>query len=207
MKRISLLLLLVIVLGIGTEVAMAQKVEVHPYVGGFFPSQWRKDFTLKNGGIYGLKFGVFTSDRLELEGNFGYIPHFEFKGTDPLSRAMVWEFAPSWNIFSGQFDRVSPYLSLGFGGVTSIVGKTDDAFTTDPIDEADISPVLGPRLTIHDGDTFFQVSYGGGIKALNLWGPVGFRGDVRGRSMPNFFGNSVSWLETSGGLTFTWGER
>jgi hypothetical protein len=36
---------------------------------------------------------------------------------------------------------------------------------------------------------------------------MGVRADFRGRSMPNFFGNSVSWLEMSGGLTFTWGER
>jgi len=207
MKRISLLFLLVILLGIGTEVAIAQKVEVHPYAGGFFPSQWRKDFTLKNEGIYGLKVGVFTSDRLELEGNFGYINHFEFRGTDPRSRALSWELAPSWNIFSGQFDRVSPYLSVGVGGITSIVGKPNDAFVTDPEDTADISPVFGPSLTIHDKDTFFQVSYGGGIKALNLWGPAGIRFDLRGRSMPNFFGNSVSWLETTGGLTFTFGER
>jgi hypothetical protein len=51
------------------------------------------------------------------------------------------------------------------------------------------------------------VSYGGGLKALQLWGPVGLRADVRGRTMPNFFGERLTWGEATGGLTFSWGER
>jgi len=51
------------------------------------------------------------------------------------------------------------------------------------------------------------VSYGGGIKATNLAGPLGFRLDLRGRTFPNFRGESLTWPEATAGLTFTFGER
>ena len=60
---------------------------------------------------------------------------------------------------------------------------------------------------LSDGDTFFTVNYGGGVKAMNVWGPVGLRADVRGRTIPNFFHESPSWPEVTGGLLFSWGER
>ena len=56
-------------------------------------------------------------------------------------------------------------------------------------------------------DTFLTFSYGGGIKGERLWGPMGFFGDIRGRSVPNFFSTSLNWPELSAGLTFSWGER
>jgi hypothetical protein len=52
-----------------------------------------------------------------------------------------------------------------------------------------------------------QLNYGGGIKFLNLAGPLGFRVDVRGRTLPNFFGENTTWLEPTAGITFSWGER
>ncbi|RPJ85730.1 MAG: hypothetical protein EHM18_09620 [Acidobacteria bacterium] len=64
--------------------------------------------------------------------------------------------------------------------------------------------LLGNRLD--NGDTFFMFGYGGGLRAERLWGPVGLRGDIRGRTLPNVFGDSMSWLETTGGVTFSWGE-
>jgi hypothetical protein len=57
------------------------------------------------------------------------------------------------------------------------------------------------------GDTFFNFNYGGGVKFLNLGGPFGFRVDVRGRTFPNYFGHATSWIEPTGGITFSWGER
>jgi len=36
---------------------------------------------------------------------------------------------------------------------------------------------------------------------------MGFFGDFRGRTIPNFFGHGTNWPELSGGLTFSWGER
>jgi hypothetical protein len=55
--------------------------------------------------------------------------------------------------------------------------------------------------------TFFTVNYGDGIKFLNLAGPLGFRVDVRGRALPNFFGETTTWLEPTAGITFSRGER
>ena len=52
-----------------------------------------------------------------------------------------------------------------------------------------------------------MVSYGGGIKALRLWGPLGLRREIKGRTMPAVFDHQVTWPEVTGGLTFSWGER
>jgi hypothetical protein len=60
---------------------------------------------------------------------------------------------------------------------------------------------------LENNDTFFTFSYGGGFKALRLAGPVGFRFDVRGRTIPNYFGISSTRAELTGGLVFAWGER
>jgi hypothetical protein len=60
---------------------------------------------------------------------------------------------------------------------------------------------------LEDGDTFFNYSYGGGVKGSRLWGPVGLRADIRGRTMPNFFGEHIHSFEATGGLLLSWGER
>jgi hypothetical protein len=198
----------VIALAAGSQSVYAQSFELHPYAGGFFPGDWRDEFNLKREGIYGVKGAVFVSDNMQLEGNVGYINHFQFEFTDPRSRALIWEFAPTVNFYNTRFNKVVPYISVGAGGLTGLVGDPED------VDEdlfgsnvADISPVGGPALLMENGDTFFHFSYGGGVKGIRLWGPMGLRGEVRGRTMPNFHGNSVTWLETTGGVTFTWGDR
>jgi len=64
------------------------------------------------------------------------------------------------------------------------------------------------RDVLHDRDTFFTFSYGGGLKAQRLWGPMGLFGDVRGRTIPNLFnGHGTNLLELTAGLNFSWGER
>ena len=56
--------------------------------------------------------------------------------------------------------------------------------------------------------SFFTFSYGGGLKLQRLWGPLGFFGDIRGRTIPNFFnGHGTNILELSAGLNFAWGEK
>jgi hypothetical protein len=67
--------------------------------------------------------------------------------------------------------------------------------------------VFVPNDVLDGGDTFFTFSYGGGIKATRLWGPMGFFGDFRGRTVPNFFGHGNTWPEISAGLNFSWGEK
>jgi len=59
-------------------------------------------------------------------------------------------------------------------------------------------PNPGRTKVLESGDTFFTMNYGGGIKFLNLAGPVGFRVDVRGRTLPNFFGENYNMARTYG---------
>jgi hypothetical protein len=220
------LVLLILLLGVGQTGLYAQKFELHPYAGGFFPGDWRNEFKMNNEGVYGVKAGGYLSDRVLLEGHWGWMPHMEFKGTDPRARGMIWEVAPTFNFFQSKFSKAVPYLTFGVGGITGYIGDTPNTEDRDlglqfrgendsEVVAADILRNATPKndavparsLIMEDGDTFFAVSYGGGFKALNLWGPMGLRGDIRGRSMPNFFGHGMTWLETTGGLTFTWGER
>jgi hypothetical protein len=225
MKNRIVLGLFVLVFAFSTQ-SLAQKFEVHPYAGGFIPGDWKNEYEFKNEGVYGVKAGVFATDRLLLEGHWGWMPHMEFKGTDPGTRGMIWEFTPSINFFDSRFSGALPYVTVGVGGVTGYIRDiptNDDrefplAFRGENDNEVKAANILaGARpinpgtpartLILEDGDTFLALSYGLGVKALNLAGPLGFRADFRGRSLPNFFGNSVSWLEMTGGLTFTWGER
>ena len=80
---------------------------------------------------------------------------------------------------------------MGIGGLTADVDEDNPEFINAS------TPVIG------DGDTFLTLSYGGGLKAPLLWGPVGLRSDIRGRTVPNLHGKAVTWLELTGGLTFT----
>jgi len=70
------------------------------------------------------------------------------------------------------------------------------------------STVIVANDVLRDHVTFFTFSYGGGLKAQRLWGPLGFFGDVRGRAIPNFFnGHGTNLLELTAGLNFAFGER
>src|SRR5262249_28810606 len=105
--------------------------------------------------------------------------------------------------------RVSPYVVAGIGGLTTEIRSGTATFVGGgPTTDANRNMVAGPGVgVLHDGDTFFTVNYGGGIKAMNLWGPLGFRAEVRGRTIPNFFHQTVSWPEVTGGVLLSWGER
>jgi hypothetical protein len=73
------------------------------------------------------------------------------------------------------------------------------------------TPVIGtafvPNDVLSTSETFFTFSYGGGLKAERVAGPLGFFGDIRGRTIPNILGNSWTYPELSAGLTFSFGER
>jgi len=170
------------------RVSYAQQFEVHPYAGGFFPQKFAGVLDVKREGLYGLKGGIFLTDRFEAEGNFGYINDLRLEDTLTKRRAYIWEGLAALHT------RTSPrlYASFGVGGVTSKV--TSDSQT-----------LFG---AVSDSkDRFLSISYGGGIKALRKWGPVGYRADVRGRTLPRFYGFRFSWLEATAGLTLSWGER
>jgi hypothetical protein len=205
MNRQRLLPALVLLLaGFAAQPAIAQSFELHPYAGGFFPGRWRGDSQFKREGVYGIKAAKMFADRWALEGNLGYINHYQFESnSSPKTRAVIWEAGPSVNLYSNLFQHVFPYVSLKAGGLTGVIG---DLGTGADDNHANLAAPGAPPVILSSGDTFFQFSYGGGLKAWNLWGPVGLRAEVLGRTMPNFFGNSNTWLETTGGITFSWGD-
>ena len=107
--------------------------------------------------------------------------------------------------------RISPFLTVGGGGLTASIPDASAVFIQgggNVINPAGaVVPNPGRIKVMQSGDTFFTVNYGGGIKFLNLAGPLGFRVDVRGRTLPNFFGETTTWLEPTAGVTFSWGAR
>jgi hypothetical protein len=205
-----------------------RQIELHPNAGGFWPG--KTDFGdarthMRNEGIYGLKAGAFLDPNIQLEGNFGYINHFEprdipipldtsFGVTPKTIYGLLFDLNGVWNFGQSQVfgNRVSPYVTAGVGGLTAEVRHANSALVAGSFystSSATAAPVLsnGRTIVLNDGDTFLTVNYGGGVKAMNLWGPMGLRADVRGRTLPNFYGKAVHWPEVTGGLTFSWGER
>jgi opacity protein-like surface antigen len=79
--------------------------------------------------------------------------------------------------------------------------------TPTPVVIPEFIPNPARQIVMEDGDWLFTFSYGGGVKFMGVWGPLGFRVDVRGRTIPNFYSQSVTRPEGTGGLIFTWGER
>ena len=174
-----MLLRIALVAGALAVPAYSQSFEIYPHAGGFRPGLFGGVIEVRKEGIYGVNAGVFLPKKLEAEGHFGYINHLNFAGFLSDQRAYVWEGLASY--------RIGPlYSSFGIGGVTTSL--TDDG-----------SPHPDRSLR----QTSLAVSYGGGFKSLRKWGPVGYRVDVRGRTLPHFYGFRFSWLETTAGLTFS----
>jgi hypothetical protein len=126
--------------------------------------------------------------------------------------------------------RLKPYVVGGIGGLSAKVKNLDsdsDIFGSSDIETScaqlgvehkcfvlNTRPVVENGVTrfvandiVESGDTFLTFSYGGGIKIHRVWGPMGFFGDFRGRTVPNFFSKSTTSPEISAGLSFAWGER
>jgi hypothetical protein len=178
---------LVLLLGL-SPVAIAQQYEIAPYGGLFFPGKFADLIAVSNSHIYGIRGGVFISHRIEAGGQFGYINNLSFKDTLTRKRAYVWEGSVSYHIGS----RPRLYGTFGIGGVTTTISD-------------DTRSLFDPSILTNDH--FLAFSYGGGVKALRRWGPFGYRVDVRGRTLPSYYGFRFSWLEATAGPTFSWGER
>jgi hypothetical protein len=185
-------LLLVFALTAGT--VQAQQFEIHPYAGGFFPGA-----TIESEGIYGIRGGVYLIDFIQFDANFGYINNFNAKDTvDSGVHAYVWDVNTSFSLRGYNIPyttrKAEPFVTFGAGGLTT---NSQVLFT-------DVPP--GPP-TSSGGRTFFAFNYGGGFKTVRLWGPFGLRGDLRGRTLPNFYGRTLTWFEATGGFNIIWGER
>ena len=180
---------------------------------------------LRDEGMYGLKAGAFVNDNIQVEGSFGYMSHFESRfapttldqsfGILPRTvYGLLYDLNGVWNFGQQPIfgTRISPYVTGGIGGLSTVVRHANAALIGGQfyrIDSGTRAPVLNPTRTVvvHDNSAFFSLNYGAGIKSLKMWGPMGFRVDVRGRTFPNFRGKSMTWPEATAGLTFTIGER
>jgi Outer membrane protein beta-barrel domain len=217
--------LIALVLSVFSATLAAQAVEIYPNAGFYWPSTTNFG-KIKADGIYGIKAGTFLDQNVELEGSVSYLNHF-VNGSQPAPFALgfgvpnpgVWSLLydvnGAWNFGSRSVfgHRVSPFISAGVGGLTAYVKHANSAqivgggfigfnsVTGEPI------PNPGRSVVLNDADTFFTINYGGGVKAMNLWGPMGLRADLKGRTIPNWFGQTMSWPEITGGVVFTWGER
>jgi len=201
----------------------AQKAEINPYTGFYWPSSTSDFGSFQNNQLLGVRGGYYITPAFELGGNWSWSNHFQPNSSAAAPglagvlgfpqgtvRANIWEIEFAYNfgkhsVFGST--AVRPYVVGGTGGLTTNA-KDPDTFVLN------VRPVVVPGTTLfftndvlNGSETFFTFSYGGGIKAKRLWGPMGFFGDIRGRSVPNFFSTSLNWPELSAGLTFSWGER
>ena len=171
---------ILVIVALGCPVSLwAQRVEIYPQVGGFLPSRLGGVVEIRKEGIYGVNAGVFITRKIEAEAHFGYINHLNFAGFLSDQRAYVWSGL-------GGYHLGPLYASAGLGGVTTSL--TDDG---------------SPYPERRQRQTFLAVSYGGGVKALRKWGPIGYRVDLRGRTLPHYYGFRFSWLEATTGVTFS----
>lgn len=167
----------------------AEKLEIHPYAGGFFPGKFAGLLEMRNSGIYGLKGGVYLTNAIEAEGHFGYISDLAFDGTLTRKKAYVWEGLTSYN-FSLFHLRPKFFGSFGVGAVSTSVSSDSKDFW---------------GASIPTRDVFLSLSYGGGVKSLRQWGPLGYRADIHARTLPDYYGFRLTWPEATAGLTFSWG--
>jgi len=193
-----------------TPALSAQSVEFNPYVGGVWPDNSHAG-QLKSQAFWGVRAGFHLDPNFAFEANFGYLNHFEVEGTDPKSRGFLWEVAPTYSFSTLDWPTpksFTPHVSFGVGGITTQL-KNPSQFTYNVFENVQFldSPpqtIVHP-IQMHDGDTFFTVSAGGGFKVNP--GPVGFRADVRARMLPNYHGGSPVWLEATLGVSFVVGKH
>jgi hypothetical protein len=188
------------ILTVFTATLSAQSAEIYPNIGYIWADTMNNGQRLKSDAIYGLKGGVFVDPNVQIEGSFGYLNHFELRAPalspNESARGFLYDLNVAYNFGERQFlnSRVAPFISVGAGGLTAHVPDASDI-------------VLNTGKIMDGGDTFLTLNYGAGLKFLNVAGPMGFRFDVRGRTMPNFYGEATTWLEPTAGITFSWGER
>jgi hypothetical protein len=200
----------------------AQVAEINPYAGFYWPGSNNGVGSFQNNQLLGVRGGYYITKNFELGGNYGWSNHFQPEEKNAASalagslgfpqgsvRAHIWEGEMTWNFATqslfGHFLR--PYATGGFGVLTTRV-KDPETFV---FNVNQFNTPTGITYTandvLDDSDAFFTFSYGGGVKLHRVLGPMGFYGDFRGRTIPNFFGHGTNSAELSAGVTFSWGER
>ena len=214
LKRVFFLAALT--MGICVTPIFAQEYEINPYAGGLAMGSYNSNLDFKNPAIFGLKGGAYLSDHVMIEGNAGWLNQINFSGYNYRTSGILYEAAGSYNFFHG-FHGAVPFVSFSAGGLTvkthAGVNTLGDHQSVYVFPLSTPQPTSGPipntigTLTVSNNDTFFTFGYGGGFKGERLWGPLGFRADIKGRAIPGFYGSTINTLEATGGLLFSWGER
>jgi len=200
------------------------QLEINPY-GGFFWPGHADNLHLRDEGMYGVKALASLTDNIQMEGNFAYVNHFESRfhptaldqsfGIAPQTvHGLIYDINGLYNFgYHPLFGSgVTPYVTAGIGGLSTEVPNGSAAliggqvYTIDP-GTGQLAFDSGRKVVVADNSAFFSFNYGAGIKAPRLWGPMGVRVDVRGRTFPNMRGSTVTWPEATAGLLFTFGEK
>jgi hypothetical protein len=211
-----------------TSTGGGTSAELYVNAGGIWPTRMDNfdNNKIKAQGIYGLKGGFIFASGVQLEFSGAYLNDFALRhgpnffnvnpdgtiGTASVY-AILYDINGAYNfgnrrVLGAKFD---PYVVAGVGGLSAQVKDGNSALLQGGglalNANGQLIPNPAPTRFIHSGDTFFTVNYGGGIKASNLWGPIGFRADVRGRTIPNFFHSTPTWPEITGGLLISFGQQ
>jgi len=186
---------------------MAQSAEINPYVGAYWPSTSSAGH-LKDANIWGIRAGYFIDANVEIEGQFGYMNHFQIRDTDTATRGMLFNIGTSYNFSTDDFPFTHKFAPFVIADIGAITLRTDGYSYAIP---GSIPLASGGALntvrtvSVNSGDTFFNVSYGIGFKSVKAWGPMGFRAEVRGRTLPNFYHGAPTFLEATVGINFVMG--
>jgi hypothetical protein len=211
----------------GPSTVFSTQFEISPYAGFIWPGQPSGLDSFQNNQLLGVRGGFYVTSGFELGGNYSWNNHFQPKSSGVTSafagalgfpqgnsRAHIWEAEFTYNFGPHNFGgaNIKPYVVGGAGGLTTQISNPSQftlnvrpVLTTTPFGTP--VAVFVPNDVMTTSETFFTFSYGGGFKAERLAGPLGFFGDIRGRTIPNFFTTSFTYPELSAGLTFSWGER
>jgi hypothetical protein len=190
-------------------VVMGQSVELNPYIG-YSSASPSSAGQIQKEAFYGIRIGGFMDSNLEVEGQFGYNEHFKVSDAAPRTRGILWNGGVSFNFSTDEFPfthKFAPFLIVDAGGITL---RTDGYSYAIPGNIPLASGVVLDTVrtvSVGQNDTFFNVSYGVGLKSVKLWGPMGFRAEVRGRTIPNFYHGAPTLLEGSVGLNFVFGAK
>jgi hypothetical protein len=200
----------------------AQVAEINPYGGFYWPSNNTGVGSFANNQLLGIRGGGYITPNFELGANWAWSNRFQPSNSNldsAFAGALGFPQGPvRSNLFEVEFTynfgkqtlfgaAVRPYLVAGGGALRTSVKDTDAFVLNTRAVDTPNGVLFVPNDVLNDGDVFFSFSYGGGVKATRLWGPLGFFGDFRGRTIPNFFGHGTNWPELTAGLNFSWGER
>jgi hypothetical protein len=203
----------------------AQKVDIEPYSGYVWPGSFGGGIgDFKGSQLLGVRGGGYVTENFEIGGNWSWNNHFQPRRSNSAAsfagilgfpqgpvRANTWEAEFTYNfgkrvLFGSSF---RPYVVAAAGGITTNIKDTDEfVLNVRAVPHANGIFTFVPNDVLEDNNTFFTFSYGGGVKWIRVWGPMGFFGDFRGRTVPNFVGSvNNTWPELTAGLNFSWGEK